>query len=68
MMFSQQLHPVVLTLDMNYKLKHIVCFISSEISMYLTEIPELSANCMYSVVNVDMIVNQLDVKFYSFQH
>ncbi len=23
--------------------------------MYLTEIPELSANCMYSVVNVYMI-------------
>ncbi len=28
--------------------------------MYLTEIPELSANCMYSVVNVYMIVNHWD--------
>ncbi len=26
--------------------------------MYLTEIAELSANCMYSAVNVYMIVNQ----------
>ncbi len=31
---------------MNGHSKHIVCFISSEISMYLTKIPELSANCM----------------------
>ncbi len=38
--------------------KPIVCFISSEIRMYLTDIPELSANCMYSAVNVYMIVNQ----------
>ncbi len=28
---------------MNDRLKHIVCFINSEISMYLTEIPELTA-------------------------
>ncbi len=33
--------------------------------MYLTEIPELSANCMYSAVNVYMIVNQWDAAFYS---
>ncbi len=39
--------------------KHIVCFISSEISMYLTEIPE-----MYSAVNVYMTVNQWDATFY----
>ncbi len=39
-------------LDMNDHSKHIVCFISSEISMYLTEIPELSANGMDSTVNV----------------
>ncbi len=31
--------------------------------MYLTEIPELSANCMYSAVNVYMIVNQWDATF-----
>ncbi len=37
---------------MNDHSKHTVCFISSEISMYLTEIPELSTNCMYSAVNV----------------
>ncbi len=36
--------------------------------MYLTEIPELSANCMYSAVNVYMIVNQWDAKFDSFRH
>ncbi len=35
---------------MNDHSEHIVCFISSE--MYFTEIPELSANCMYRVVNV----------------
>ncbi len=34
--------------------------------MYLTEIPELSLqNCMYSAVNVYMIVNQWDAAFYS---
>ncbi len=33
--------------------------------MYLTEIPELSANCMYSAVNVYMIANQWDATFYS---
>ncbi len=43
-------------------------FISSEISMYLTEIPELSANCMYSAVNVYMIFNQWDEIFYFFRH
>ncbi len=53
---------------MNDHSKHIVCFISSEISMYLTKIPELSANCMYSAVNVYMIVNQWDATFYSFRH
>ncbi len=53
---------------MNDHATHIVWFISSEISMYLTEIPELSANCMYSVVNVYMIVNQWDAKLYSFRH
>ncbi len=37
---------------MNDHAKHIVCFIIGEISMHLTEIPELSANCMHSVVNV----------------
>ncbi len=52
---------------MNDHSKHITCFISSEISMYLTEIPELSANCMYSTVNVYMIVNQWDATFYSFR-
>ncbi len=52
---------------MNNHSKHIVCFISSEISMYLTEIPELSANCMYSAVNVYMIANQWDATFYSFR-
>ncbi len=36
---------------MNDHLKHILCFIRSEISVYLTEIPELSAKCIYSVVN-----------------
>ncbi len=36
---------------MNDRSKHIVCFISSEINMHLTEIPELSVNCMYSAVN-----------------
>ncbi len=36
--------------------------------MYLTEIPELSAYCMYSAVNAYMIVNQWDATFYSFQH
>ncbi len=44
--------------------KHIVCFISSEISMYLSKIAELSANCMYSAVNVYMTVNQWDATFY----
>ncbi len=39
-------------LDTNDHSKNIVCFIGSEISIYLTEIPELSANCMYSGVNV----------------
>ncbi len=34
--------------------------------MYLTEIPELSANCMYSAVNVYMIVNQWDATFFIF--
>ncbi len=43
---------------MNDHSKHIICFISSEISMYLTEIPELTANCMYIAVNVYMTVNQ----------
>lgn len=54
-LFSQQLHPFVLSLkyciyrlDMNDHLKHVVCFTRSEISMYLTEIPELSANCTCS--------------------
>ncbi len=51
---------------MNDHSKHIVCFISSEISIYLTE--ELSANCMYSAVNVYMIVNQWDATFDSFRH
>ncbi len=51
---------------MNDHLKHIVCFISSEISIYLTE--ELSANCMYSAVNVYMIVNQWDATFDFFRH
>ncbi len=51
---------------MNDHLKHILCFISSEISVYLTEIQELSANCIYSVVNACMIVNQWDATFYSF--
>ncbi len=53
MLFSQQLHPFILSLhlciymlDINDHSKHIVCFISSEISMYLTKIPELSTNCM----------------------
>ncbi len=36
--------------------------------MYLTEIPELSANCMYSVVSVYMIVNQWGSSLYSFWH
>ncbi len=36
--------------------------------MYLTKIPELSANYMYSVVNVYMIVNQWDAIFDSFRH
>ncbi len=53
---------------MNDHSKHIACFISIKISMYLTEIPELSANCMYSAVNVYMIVNQWDATFYSFRH
>ncbi len=48
---------------MNDHSKHILCFISSEISMYLTEIPELSVNCMYSAVNVYVIVNQWDATF-----
>ncbi len=48
---------------MNDHSKHIVCLISSEISMYLTEIPELSANCMYSAANVYMTVNQWDLHF-----
>ncbi len=47
---------------MNDHLKHIVCFIS----IYLTE--ELSANCMYSAVNVYMIFNQWDAAFDSFRH
>ncbi len=51
---------------MNDHSKHIVCFRSSEIRMYLTKIPELSANCMYSAVNVYMIVNQCDEIFYYF--
>ncbi len=53
---------------MNDHSKHILCFLSSEISTYLTEIPELSANCMYNVVNVYMIVNQWDATFYYFQY
>ncbi len=53
---------------MNDHLKHVVCFISNKISMYLTEIPKLSANYMYSVVNVYMIVNQWDAIFDSFRH
>ncbi len=53
---------------MNNHLKHIVCIISSEITTTLTEIPELSANCMYSAVNVYMVVNQWDATFYSLQH
>ncbi len=48
---------------MNDHSKHIICFISSEISMYLTEIPELTANCMYSAVNVYMTVNQWMLHF-----
>ncbi len=36
--------------------------------MYFTEIPELSANCMYSAVNVFMMVNQLDATFYYLRH
>ncbi len=44
---------------MNDHAKHIVCFMSSEISMYLTKIPELSANCVYSAVNVYIIVNEM---------
>ncbi len=36
--------------------------------MYLTEILELSANCMYSAVNVYMIAIQWDATFYSFRH
>ncbi len=51
---------------MNDHSKHIVCSISSEISMYLTKIPEFSANCIYSAVNVYMIVNQWDATFNSF--
>ncbi len=43
---------------MNNHYKHIVCFISSKISINLTEITELSADCMYSTVNVYMTVNQ----------
>ncbi len=53
---------------MSDQLKHIVCFISSEISMFLTEIPQLSANCMYCMVNVYIIVNQCDATFDSFRH
>ncbi len=53
-------------IDMNNHSKHIACFISSEISMYLTESPELSANCRCSAVNGEMIVNQLNATFYSF--
>ncbi len=34
--------------------------------MYLTEFPGLSANCMYSTVNVYMIVNQWDATFLFF--
>ncbi len=45
---------------MNDHLKHIVCFRSSDISMYLTEI--------YSAVNVYIIVNQWDATFNSFRH
>ncbi len=48
---------------MNDHLKHIVCFIS----MYLTDISELSANCMYIAVTVYMIVNQWDATYY-FRH
>ncbi len=51
---------------MNDHSKHIECFISSEISIFLTE--ELSANCMYSAVNVYMIVNQWDAAFDYFRH
>ncbi len=53
---------------MNDHATHIVWFICSEISMYLTEIPKLSANCMYSSVNVYMIVNQWGATFYSLRH
>ncbi len=52
---------------MNDHAKHIACFIIGEISMRLTEIPELSVNCMHSVVNVYMIVNQWDAAFDSFR-
>ncbi len=34
--------------------------------MYLAEIPELSANCMYSAMNVYSIVNQWDATFLFF--
>ncbi len=53
---------------MSDHLKHIVCFISSEAGMYFTEIPELSANCIHSAVNVYMIVKQWDVIFYYFRY
>ncbi len=55
---------------MNDHAKHIVCFISSEISIYLTKIPELSANCMYAVnvYMIYMIINQWDATFYYFRH
>ncbi len=51
---------------MNDNSKHIVCFISSEVSMYLTEIPELSANCMYGQCLYDC--QPMDATFYSFRH
>ncbi len=49
---------------MNDHSKHILCFISSEISMYLTKILELSANCMYSAVKIYTILSQWDATFY----
>ncbi len=53
-------------LDMNDNLKHIVCFISSEISMYLTKIPELSTNCkcMFILLSTNEMLNLIlsDIK------
>ncbi len=42
---------------MNDHANHIVCFIRSEISMNLTEIPEFSANCVWlGKINVQTFV------------